>query len=122
MEASLMGTEKDDPIRLAVNESLLRERNEQSVAPNAAHHWVNPPFADWTCECGNENCVEPVRLTIEEYEAIRAEPTRFFIRPSPEHVTPEVEVVVQREERYWVVEKTGIGVELSEELDPRSAG
>lgn len=116
-----MGTDEDNPIQVAANEILLREQNEQAVAPNAAHHWVNPPFADWTCECGDESCVEPVRLTVAEYEAIRANPARFFIRPSAEHVTPDVEVVVQREERYWVVEKTGIAAELSEELDPRSA-
>ena len=34
---------------------------------------------------------------------------------------PRIEQVVQREERYWVVEKFGVGGELSEDLDPRSS-
>jgi hypothetical protein len=115
-----VAADETDAARIAVNESLLRERNEQAVAPNAAHMWVDPPFADWTCECGDERSVEPVQLSVEEYEAVRAEPTRFLIAPSQEHVTPGVERVVRREERYWIVEKVGVGAAVSEELDPRS--
>lgn len=110
-----------DAIRIAANENVLRERNERSKASNAVHVWVDPPFPDWTCECGDETCSKPVRLSLEEYEAVRAEPTRFIVAPSPEHVTPEVERVVQRSERFWIVEKIGVGAEMSKELDPRSA-
>ena len=60
-----------------------------------------------------------VRLTIAEYEAVRAESTHFLVVPSDEHLSPAVERVVQRNERYWVVEKLGEAAEVSEELDPR---
>lgn len=107
-------------IRIAANENVLRERNENAKASNAAHVWLDPPLPDWTCECGDATCSDPIRLSIAEYEAVRARPTLFVIAPSPEHVSPDVEEVVQREERYWVVEKVGVGAAMSEELDPRS--
>ena len=53
-------------------------------------------------------------------EMVRAEPTRFVVAPGDDHVTPEIERVVQREERYWVVEKVGVAAEVSKNLDPRS--
>jgi hypothetical protein len=111
-----------DAVRIAANEIRLRERNEQAKASNAAHVWVDPPLPDWTCECGDESCSDPIRLSIAEYEAVRANPTQFVIAPSPEHVSPGVEAVFQREERFWIVEKVGVGAALSDELDPRSPG
>jgi hypothetical protein len=81
---------------------------------------VNPPLPDWTCECGDESCSDPIHLSIAEYEAVRAKPTQFVIAPSPEHVSSDVERVVQREERYWIVEKVGVAAAISEELDPHS--
>ena len=65
-------------------------------------------------------CMRPVELTIEEYETVRAEPTRFVVAPGAEHVNPEIERIVQREKRYWVVQKIGIGGEISEKFDPRA--
>ncbi len=110
-----------DAIRIAANENLLRERNERSKAVNAAHVWVDPPVPDWTCECGDAACSNPVRVSIEEYEAVRTKPTWFMVSPGSQHVAPDVERVVQREERYWVVEKVGVGAEMSKKLDPRTS-
>lgn len=115
-----MTTDDVSAIRIAANENVLRERNERSKESNAHTFWVDPPVPDWTCECGDHTCSRPIHLSIEEYEAVRAEPTHFVVAPSPEHVTPEVEHVVRRDERYWIVEKIGVGAEMSRELDPRS--
>jgi hypothetical protein len=106
--------------RAARNESLFREINERIEASNAAHNWVDPPYADWVCECAQEGCSAPVRLTVQEYEAVRADPAHFFVTPSDEHVRPEVEEIVRRHERYWVIEKRGVAGDVSEELDPRN--
>jgi hypothetical protein len=73
---------------------------------------------DWVCECAN-NCSEPVQLTIAEYEAVRSDPTHFMVAPSPAHVVEQIEDVVARHERYWVVEKRDLAGEVSEALDPR---
>ncbi len=106
--------------RAARNQSLVREYNERMALSNAVHYWVDPPFPDWVCECADQSCEEPVRLAIDEYEAIRKIPTHFLVMPSDEHVVPEVEVVVERTDRYWVVEKTGHAAAVAEKFDPRS--
>ena len=105
-----------DAIRSASNEILLRKYNEQI---EARHKWVEPSLADWVCECADEECAEPVKLTIQEYEAVRKEPTHFLVVPGNEHVNADIEVVVRREERYWIVEKVGVGAEMSQQQDPR---
>ena len=106
-----------DVVRAAKNEILLREYNERI---QAHHEWVGSALPEWACECANTHCPEPVLLSIEEYEAIRAEPTHFLVSPSSEHVNPQIERVVQREERYWVLEKIGVGAAVAEAFDPRS--
>jgi hypothetical protein len=113
-------TDERDAIRIAANENVLRQRNESSKESNAAHAWVDPPVPDWSCECGDASCSDPIHLSVEEYEAVRRQPTRFLIAPGPEHVAPDVEYVVERHEGYWVVEKVGVGAEMSKELDPRT--
>ncbi len=112
-----MTHEPIDAVRAAKKESFLRDYNE---GIEAHHEWVGSPLAEWACECADENCSEPVRLSNEEYEAIRARPTHFLVAPAAKHVLARVERIVRREERYWVIEKVGIGAAISEELDPRS--
>ena len=110
-----------DPDRIAKNEDLRRDQNDRLEAHNASIHWVDPPYADWACECANESCSEPVRLTVAEYDEVRTNPTHFIIVPSEEHVTGEVERVVAHTERYWVVEKVGVAADESIASDrPRS--
>jgi hypothetical protein len=106
--------------RAARNQSLFREYNEHLQPINAAHNWVDPPYADWVCECADEACDVPVQLTVAEYEAVRSDPHRFFVAPSDDHVVTEVERVVERQERYWVVEKIGRAAEVTERFDPRA--
>jgi hypothetical protein len=110
------------PERAAQNQDSFRELNETIEPSNAAHVWFEPSMPDWVCECAKSSCSESVKLTVAEYEAVRADPTHFLVAPSEEHVLPEVERVVERHETYWVVEKIGRAAELSEELDDRTAG
>jgi hypothetical protein len=57
-------------------------------------------------------------MTLAEYEAIRAEPTRFFVVPG--HERPEIESVVERHGAYLVVEKREEDAEaVARETDPR---
>ena len=104
-----------DPGRVAKNEAARRDQNERIEDSNASIHWVDPPFADWVCECANEDCQDPVRLTVAEYDAVRLNSTHFIVVPSDEHVRPDSERVVSQGERYWVVEKVGVAAEVSEE-------
>ena len=106
--------------RAALNQDRFRKINEQIQPTNAAHRWFDPSMPDWVCECANEGCTEAVQVTLEEYEAVRAEPTHFLIVASIEHVVPGVERVVERHDRYWVVEKVGAAAELTEAFDERT--
>ena len=106
------------PERAAMNQSRFREYNERIEPHNAVHH--DPPYADWVCECATETCTAPARLTVAEYQAIRAHPARFLVAPGDDHVVPDVERVVERHERYWVVEKLGEAADISETLDQRA--
>jgi hypothetical protein len=108
------------PERAARNQDRFRGLNERIEPSNAAHSWFDPPYPDWVCECANEECRTPVRLTVAEYESVRADPARFLVAPGDEHVIVEIERVIEREERYWVVEKLGEAAEMSEALDERT--
>ena len=106
-----------DAIRKARNEIQLRKLNEQIEA----HHMrVQPTVAAWVCECADETCAQPVKMTIAEYEAVRAESTQFFVAPSDEHVSMDIEYVVRREPSYWIIAKMGVGAEMSRrDQEPR---
>ena len=106
-----------DAIRKASNEIQLRKLNERL---EEHHEVVQPSVATWVCECADAICAEQIKMTIAEHEAVRAEPTHFFVVPSAEHVSPDIEYVVREEPTYWVIAKKGIGAEMSQrEQEPR---
>ena len=115
-----MDSDTDRATRTAQNESLFREVNERVKELNQAFDALSR-HAEWICECGNTACVEPVHLTHEEYEAVRARGSDcFLIKPDGAHVVSDVEVVVERHDRYWVVQKLGVAAEVAEEEDATS--
>ena len=99
--------------RLGSNEALFREVNERIKDVTWSHD-----NAEFLCECGSETCAVPIRMGVEEYEAVRAHPRRFAIVPG--HDIPDVERVVEEHEHYVVVEKLpGVPTEIATETDPR---
>ena len=116
-DARTRPSDEADAVRRARNEILLRKLNERIED----HHLrVRPKVATWVCECADENCAQPIRMSIAEYEAVRVEPTHFFIAPTEEHLSSDIEYVVRREPQYWVVAKVGVGAEMSRrEQEPR---
>lgn len=114
-------TSYDRQARAAKNQSLFREINERVKDLNDAFEGLTHS-GEWICECANNQCVEKLAMSSEEYEAIRKEGTHFFVAPSDKHVWPDVERVITRNERYWVVEKVGLGGRMAEQVDPRSKG
>jgi hypothetical protein len=104
----------DDDPRRAADEAVFREANEQI---RRAEELFDPPLArvPYICECDDGTCHELIPLAREEYEAVRADPTQFAIRPG--HST-NGEVVEDRAE-YLVVRKTGAEAAVSRILDPR---
>jgi hypothetical protein len=56
-------------------------------------------------------------LSFREYEQIRKHPRRFMVAPG--HERREVEVVVETQPNYLVVQKVGEAGSIAEEADPR---
>lgn len=105
-------------IRIGSNESLFREVNEriQEVSTEIPGLQEREAFV---CECGASSCSALIRLTIPEYEGVRAFPARFVVVPG--HEMTDVERVVDEQGGYFVVEKIGAGRQLAEDEDPRTA-
>jgi hypothetical protein len=105
--------------RAAMNQMLFRDINERMKDLDSGFT-VDVTVGGWICECANHACVERVRMSAEEYEAIRDHGARFFVAPSEEHVSPEIERVSEVNDRYWVVEKVGRAGAVAKRHDPRS--
>ena len=90
--------------RTARNEALLREVNER-IHEVGERLQVLPDdeVLEFRCECGRPECDEFISLTAREYEHVRSDGDRFALHPG--HENPELERVVERAERYVVVDK-----------------
>ena len=100
---------RKDLDRIARNEALFREMNsklEQTFADSPASGPL--PFL---CECADERCTRPLRLTLAEYRQLRARPDRFVVLPGHQLPPPD-EVVIDQGDGFLIVEKRGALVEL----------
>jgi 5-bromo-4-chloroindolyl phosphate hydrolysis protein len=99
--------------RVAMNEATFRKVNEgMKDGQNASD------LMSFVCECGRLHCTKILRLTRPEYEAVRANPRRFAVVEG--HEILEAEEIVERHERYLVVEKSDAPEsEIVEHTDPR---
>ena len=88
--------------RIGQNEALFRQVNDQIRDINEAFGLVAQRMT-LVCECGDQECIDQIELTPEEYRALRADSALFAVRPG--HEIPDVEDVVGRREVYWVVRK-----------------
>jgi hypothetical protein len=105
----------------ARTQSLFRDVNERVREINATFaDFV--PLGDWICECAENGCTQRIALTTEEYEQVRADATTFAVAAGQEHVFEQIEEVIGRSDRYWVVQKGGAAGELVKRVDPRRVG
>lgn len=106
--------------RLAQNETVFREVNEQIAAVDERLGRDRPDQpTEIVCECGRSDCMERIVVTRGEYEVVRAAPTRFFVVPG--HADAAVERVVGGNGAYEIVEKLpGEPSKIALETDPRS--
>jgi hypothetical protein len=116
----LVGTTAE---RVARNESICRDANErrerrfEELGDSARGEPL--PFL---CECPDLACERRVVLTLAEYEHVRASGDRFVVTVDHEECVVESERVarvLERRERYTIMEKVGEAGELAEELAPR---
>ena len=109
----------DREVRAAQNQSLFREVNERlEVLADGSR--PSSGMMTFACECADTSCIEQIYLSVSDYEAVRATPTHFAVRPS--HVFPYVEDVVSKSDAYFVVEKRNAGPDFAAGRDSRGTG
>ena len=87
----------------ARNEALVREVNERISVLDRGPGATGDTFG-FHCECGRPGgCGERVWMTIAEYDLVRQQDDRFALVGG--HETDGLERVVERTERYVVVDK-----------------
>ena len=105
--------------RVGHNDATFRAANERIRDTAEAEEMTEKiPFL---CECAEENCTQIVRLSHEQYESIRRNPTHFLHTPEHEVSDRPHTEVVERNHTYVVVRKQGTAAEIAENLDPRAA-
>ena len=107
--------------RIAQTEALFRDVNERVQEINDQFD-ATLSLSEWICECSRATCTYRMELTQAEYETVRANSRRFAVAPSDDHVDPRLEWVVERHDRYWVIEKFDVAGDVAAKLDPRDAG
>jgi hypothetical protein len=106
--------------QVASNEGLLRDVNDriEEVMERFGNGEARPEDeeADFLCECGTQDCIESVRMSIREYEELRREENHFVVFRG--HEDPDIEDVVATSSRYTVVRKHPAEASIAEETDP----
>jgi hypothetical protein len=107
----------ESPERKARTESAFREVNEH-IAENAQR--FDSGSTEFICECDNSSCSERIEITLDDYERVRSDGTRFLLAPG--HGDGSIEKVVEHRGHFVVVEKVQVAARaLVRRLDPRAA-
>jgi hypothetical protein len=96
--------------RVAYNEAWERSHNERQA--EWGHGFQGS--AGFRCECWRADCTERIPLSAENWKATRAAPNRFAV--APHHVAEDVEAVVDKFAKFWLVEKLGKAGEVARQL------
>jgi hypothetical protein len=100
------------------NSAVFREANERlrEAAQKLGHRDLFPVL----CECADARCTELVWLSLDEYERLRAQ-ARLFVQVRGHDLGDAGWVrVVEGDDRYVVVEKTGEAAAIVDEIKPRA--
>jgi hypothetical protein len=101
--------------RAARNESVFRDANER-IEERLEELSLSDDRSPFLCECENPLCTQPVRLTAEEYEAVRAHPDRFVV--ATDHTIEDADMITRSDE-FQVIQKRGAEASLAAQLDRR---
>lgn len=97
--------------RIAFNEAWRRHLNERKA------EWMTSglPTAGFRCECGRLNCDSRLPLSLAQWDELHSASDRFVV--APEHVAVDVEVVVEQNPNFWLIEKQDEAEEIVEKVD-----
>lgn len=94
--------------RVARNEELFQEINRQ--IEKLEERLGHPETLAMLCECSKKHCLDGFEVEPAVYQRVRSNPVLFFVVPG--HEDREVERIVERSERFLVVEKLGRAAEV----------
>ena len=80
------------PGRIEQNELVFRRANERLREDWRKLGMDGQDQGLFLCECGDVTCKQPLRVTLSDYEAVRADPNAFVIAPG--HEDESIEAVV----------------------------
>jgi hypothetical protein len=103
--------------RVSQNEAMYRAVNREIEQAAKETGEGSRGRLEVICECGRDDCPETLDLTIDEYDEAHRERDRFVIAPG--HEDEQIEHVVERTERYLVVDKFGEAEQVAEEEERR---
>jgi hypothetical protein len=107
----------DDNVTRARTEALFRDVNER-IAESAVRFEAGA--TQFVCECADPSCAHRLEVTLDEYEDVRSDGATFMLAPGHEHA--DIERVIEKRGRFWVVEKVQRTVrETVRRLNPRTA-
>lgn len=101
----------------ARHQTVFREVNEQIAKLTGLADETG--YSLFICECSDTNCAETLEITPAEYEAVRSTGTRFLLVPG--HQREGIELVVEGNGRFLVVEELGRAAEIANADNPRRA-
>lgn len=101
--------------RIARNESIFRNANE-GISDAAEAEKIKEPMP-FVCECADPACRELVSMTLVEYRRIRLDARTFWHVAGHEESSQGSMRVVERHDRYVVVEKGGSAGDVAEQLE-----
>lgn len=93
--------------KLAANQSRFRRSNERLQRAAYSQRFQAADRLPFLCECADPGCFEAVTLSMEEYERVRAHPSRFVLVAGHEDPESAFERIVEAEQGYAIVEKIG---------------
>lgn len=85
------------------NRTLRREVNERIAALiDGFYTKAEEPVMTVFCECGSQECMTPIEMSLAEYQAVRAGPTRWVI--SSAHIDAAADSIIARRNGYALIE------------------
>jgi hypothetical protein len=103
--------------RLAENEARFREINDRVERDLERVVYSPDELLPFVCECAQRTCSTTIELTRDEYERVRADSILFAVAPG--HEITDIEDVVERHERYFLIRKHPETWEVVERTGPR---
>ncbi|MCW2921269.1 MAG: hypothetical protein JWL76_1143 [Thermoleophilia bacterium] len=103
--------------RKGMNEAQFRRINDMLI--DLADEELGESI-DFVCECSDDSCAVTIHLAIGEYESVHLTGSRFVV--APDHDDSSIEIVVEKADGWWTVEKQGIAraqAVLMHEVDVR---